>query len=229
MYADAGYDGIKVENMWDAPYTNRTCGPEITAAVTMATKRVVDAAPECKVGAQIVAGCSEETLAAAFTAGAHFIRSECLVFSHIADEGLINANGAELMRYRKHMGMEDVQIFTDIQKKHSSHAITADLPLKEWAHNAEYALADGIIVTGSGNAQQTNADHIEQAKEGVTKIPVIVGSGVTPDTLEHVWQADGFIVGSWLKKDHFWQNDLSQDNVQALKNRFDALMEKSFG
>lgn len=50
--------------------------------------------------------------------GLDFIRAEGFVFSHVADEGLLNACAGELLRYCRHIGAEHVQIFTDIKKKH---------------------------------------------------------------------------------------------------------------
>lgn len=50
--------------------------------------------------------------------GLDFIRAEGFVFSHVADEGIINACAGDLLRYRKHIGAENIQIFADIKKKH---------------------------------------------------------------------------------------------------------------
>lgn len=50
--------------------------------------------------------------------GLDFIRAEGFVFSHVADEGLLNACAGDLLRYRKQIGADGVQIFTDIKKKH---------------------------------------------------------------------------------------------------------------
>lgn len=50
--------------------------------------------------------------------GLDYIRAEGFVFSHIADEGLMNACAGPLLRYRKHIGADHIQIFTDIKKKH---------------------------------------------------------------------------------------------------------------
>jgi predicted TIM-barrel enzyme len=45
-----------------------------------------------------------------------FIRAEGFVFSHVADEGLMNACAGQLLRYRKQLGIEEkVAIFTDIK------------------------------------------------------------------------------------------------------------------
>lgn len=58
-----------------------------------------------------------------------FIPAEGFVFSHVADEGVMNSCAGELLRYRKQIGAENIQIYTDVKKKHSSHAITADISL----------------------------------------------------------------------------------------------------
>lgn len=51
-------------------------------------------------------------------AGLDFIRAEGFVFSHVADEGLLDACAGDLLRYRKIIGADRVLIFTDIKKKH---------------------------------------------------------------------------------------------------------------
>ncbi len=63
-------------------------------------------------------GANKEGLAVAKAAGGNFIRAEGFVFSHVADEGWMDACAGDLLRYRKTIGAEDVLIFTDIKKKH---------------------------------------------------------------------------------------------------------------
>ena len=46
------------------------------------------------------------------------MRVEGFVFSHVADEGWIDACSGELMRYRRSIGANNVLVFTDIKKKH---------------------------------------------------------------------------------------------------------------
>ena len=53
-----------------------------------------------------------------FLSGLDFMRAEGFVFSHVADEGLLNACAGDLLRYRRQIGAEHIQIFTDIKKKH---------------------------------------------------------------------------------------------------------------
>ena len=58
------------------------------------------------------------TIFAYSTKGLQFIRAEGFVFSHVADEGLMNACAGDLMRYRREIDAEDIMVFTDVKKKH---------------------------------------------------------------------------------------------------------------
>ena len=51
-------------------------------------------------------------------------------------------------------------------------------------------------------------------------VPVYVGSGVTPDNLERYPHADGFIIGSSVKKDGHWANVLDAARVKAVADAF---------
>jgi predicted TIM-barrel enzyme len=63
----------------------------------------------------------------AHAAGLDFIRAEGYAYAHVADEGIIEASAAKLLRHRRMIGAERVQVWADVKKKHSAHAITADV------------------------------------------------------------------------------------------------------
>ena len=51
-----------------------------------------------------------------FCVSFQYVRAEGFVFSHVADEGLMNACAGQLLRYRKQLGIDDkVAIYTDIK------------------------------------------------------------------------------------------------------------------
>ena len=145
LYEQNGLDAIILENMHDVPYLNQQVGPEITASMTaIATEVNTNISMPC--GVQILAEANKEALAVAQASGCDFIRVEGFVYSHIADEGLMNACAGELMRYRAMIGAEDIAVFADIKKKHSSHAITSDLDIKDFAdqQGVEYTMPKRI-------------------------------------------------------------------------------------
>lgn len=67
---------------------------------------------------QVLAGGNNEAMAIAHSTGMDFIRCEGFVFGHVADEGYIDSCAGSLMRYRRNIGADNVQIFCDIKKKH---------------------------------------------------------------------------------------------------------------
>jgi hypothetical protein len=222
MLRDGGFDAVMLENMHDAPYLNRAVGPEICACMAVALAAVRDAV-DCPLGVQVLAGANREALAAALASGAQFIRAEGFVFAHVADEGIIASDAGELLRYRKAIGAESIAVFADIKKKHSSHAITSDVDLAETAHAAEFFGADGVVVTGVATGSPTNADDLRSARHG-TRLPILVGSGVTPESLGCLWElADAFIVGSSLKAGGEWCNDMEADRVAVMVSAAAAL------
>jgi uncharacterized protein len=202
LLMEAGFDGLIIENMHDAPYLLRQAGPEIVAAMTEIGCRVREAMGDAPapLGVQILAGANEAALAVAHVIGAQFIRAEGFVFASVADEGLIkDADAGPLLRYRKLIGAEGVKIFADIKKKHSSHAITCDVDVGETAKAAEFFGADGVIITGIATGQAIRLDDLGTARVA-TRLPLIVGSGVTPDSVANLFAyADALIVGSWYK------------------------------
>lgn len=215
--AELGFDGLIVENMGDRPYLRREVGPEIVAAVTAACLAVRRAVPDLPLGVQILAGANEEAMAVAHCVGADFVRVEGFVFASVADEGLLEeASAGQLLRYRKRIGAESVSIVADIKKKHSSHAITADVSLAESARAAQFCGADGVIVTGSSTGQRTAPEDLREAA-AASELPVLVGSGVTPEQWPDLSEnALGMIVGSYLKVDGQWRNDIDPARCEQL-------------
>ncbi|XP_068116029.1 uncharacterized protein F13E9.13, mitochondrial-like [Hyperolius riggenbachi] len=223
LYKKAGIDGVIVENMHDIPYS--LCpGPEITAAMATICAAVRQACPGLPLGVQILACANQQALAVALAAGLDFIRAEGFVFSHIADEGLVNACAGDLLRYRKAIGAEHIQIFTDIKKKHSSHAVTADVSVSETAKAAEFFLSDGVILTGSATGQEADPRELQGVQRAV-HIPVLVGSGVTEDNVEKFIEANGLIIGSHFKDGGDWRNGVNYDKVISFMDKVRRLRE----
>ena len=217
LLADAGFDAVLIENMHDAPYIDGPQSPEITAAMTAVACSIRETLPKLPLGVQVLSRGHREALSIALASRAQFIRCENFVYSHIADEGLMaKAEAGPLLRYRKAINAEHIHIYTDVQKKHACHAITADLSLQDWVHGAEFFGSDGIIITGARTGQPTDLTDVRTARE-CTALPVLVGSGVNPDTLEQtLLYSDAVIVGSWIKFDGHWANEPEPKRVKAI-------------
>lgn len=221
VYREAGVDGVIVENMHDVPYFGGEVGPEIVAAMTAIA---VEVKQECglPVGVQILAGANIEAMAVAHAAGLDFIRAEGYAYAHVADEGLIQASAAELLRYRRMIGAADVQVWADVKKKHAAHAITADVSLGETAETVEFMGADCVIVTGSVTGKPPAVADVDEAKSHCG-LPVFLGSGITETNIGEFYErADGFIIGSAFKVDGLWSNTIDPARVSRVMNAVNA-------
>eukprot|EP00062_Callorhinchus_milii_P005287 gi/632944569/ref/XP_007887577.1/ PREDICTED: uncharacterized protein F13E9.13, mitochondrial-like [Callorhinchus milii] len=221
VYLSAGIDGLIVENMHDLPYT-MTIGPEVTATMSAVCTAVRQSCPNLLLGVQILSAANHQAMAVALAAGFDFIRVEGFVFSHIADEGLLNACAGDLLRYRKQIGAEHIQVFTDIKKKHSSHAVTSDISLPETAKAAEFFLSDGVVLTGTATGMQADPEELKEVKQAV-RIPVLIGSGVTHENLEHYTDASALIIGSHFKKGGYWANEVDSERIKKFMEKMHHL------
>lgn len=225
-YAQAGLDGLLIENMHDVPYLNGIVGPEVVAAMTavgVAVRRV----STLPLGVQILAAANREALAVALACGAAYVRVENFAYAHIADEGLMpTAEAGPLLRYRKAIGAEHIQVIADVKKKHSSHAITSDVSLEEAARTSEFFGADGLIVTGTATGRPAVVEDVAAVKAAV-RVPVWIGSGLTPDNLTDYWpHADVFVVGSYFKVDGLWSNAIDPQRVAKFVGAAETLRAK---
>lgn len=220
LYAEAGFHGLLIENMHDRPYLKGRAGPETVASMAVVGHEVRRAVP-LPLGVQVLAGANQEALAVALACGAAFVRVEGFVFAHVADEGLIEAGAGELLRFRRAIGAEGVRVFADVKKKHSAHALTADVDVAETARAAEFFGADGVVVTGTATGRAAHPADVAVVA-GATALPTLVGSGVAPDNLAQYAPADAFIVGSSVKQDGVWSGPLDRARLAALVRAFAA-------
>ncbi|MBO0860727.1 MAG: BtpA/SgcQ family protein [Chloracidobacterium sp.] len=215
IYRDCGVDGVIIENMHDTPYLRGSVGPEIVAAMAIigATVKTESRLPT---GIQILAGANIEAMAVAHAANLDFIRAEGFAFAHVADEGVIQSSAATLLRYRKMIGADRVQVWADIKKKHSSHAITADISLGATAEAVEFMRADAVIITGSVTGDAPKLADAMEAKAHC-RLPALLGSGVDADNIADFFQtADGFIIGSFFKAGGKWANPVEAERVKSM-------------
>ncbi|MBX2977004.1 MAG: BtpA/SgcQ family protein [Ignavibacteriaceae bacterium] len=219
IYKKHNIDTIMIENMHDVPYLNRVTGPETTAIMSVVLYEIKKEL-NLNCGIQILAGANKEAIASAKAAQADFIRAEGFVYSHVADEGIISSDAGELLRYRKQIDAENISVFTDIKKKHSSHSITNDTSIVETAKAAEFFLSDGVIITGSSTGEKPSIEEIIDVKKNI-QIPVLAGSGIDAENV-HKYKpyCDGIIIGSYFKKEGKWFNELDEERIENFMKIF---------
>lgn len=215
IYAEAGFHGLILENTHDRPYVKGAAnGPEIVAAMSIIGDAIRRATP-LPLGIQVLAGANRAAIAVAHACGAAFVRVEGFVFAHVADEGLIESSAGDLLRYRRAIGAESVLVFGDIKKKHSAHAITADVDIVETAKAAEFFSIDGVVVSGPATGSPADPEEV-RAVSGAVSVPTLIGSGITPENIARYGGADAFIVGSSVKSDGVWSGVLDAARTRAV-------------
>lgn len=218
IYAKSGFDAIILENMHDVPYLKGRVYPETIAAMTAVSCEVRKKLPDMKLGIQILSAANREALGVAISAKLDFLRVEGYTFAHVADEGIIESCAAELIRLRDYLKATDIKILADIKKKHSAHAITSDVSIEETAETAEFMLADGVVITGVATGKEPDLEELKSTKK-VTELPVLLGSGITPDNVNKYYKyTDGIIIGSYCKVDGFWKNAVSLERCHLFMN-----------
>lgn len=222
IYAKAGFHGLILENTHDRPYLKGAAvGPEIVSAMSIVGAEIRRAVP-LPLGIQVLAGANRAAMAVAHACGAAFVRVEGFVFAHVADEGLIESSAGDLLRYRRAIGADDVLVFADVKKKHSAHAITADVDIAETAKAAEFFSVDGVVVSGAATGSPADPDEVEAVSAAV-HVPTLIGSGITAENLGRFRAADAFIVGSSVKSDGVWSGTLDPARTRALVDALGAL------
>ncbi|MBT5532823.1 BtpA/SgcQ family protein, partial [Candidatus Poribacteria bacterium] len=214
--ADAGANGIIVENFGDVPFFPAAVPAVTVAAITALTRAVRDeiraAVP---VGVNVLRNDANAALAVATVAGAEFIRVNVHAGAMVTDQGIIQGRAAETLRERTRLGASTL-IFADVAVKHAA-PLGSDVPIAELAEEAfERGLADAIIVTGAGTGKQTSRDDLTRVRDALPDAPLLVGSGVTVDDVRDVVRiADGVIVGTALKRDAAVTNPVDEERARA--------------
>jgi membrane complex biogenesis BtpA family protein len=214
-YRVAGVDCLIVENHGDIPFAKPDAlGPETAAAMAVITE-AVRARTGLPVGVNVLANGAKMALAVAKASRAGFVRVNQWANAYVANEGFIEGPAGAATRYRAWLRARDIRIFADVHVKHGAHAVTADRSIAELARDAEFFDADVAIATGQRTGDAAAMDELQAIAEGCA-LPVMVGSGVTPENVGDILSvAAGVIVASWLKTDGVWWNPVDPDRLRT--------------
>lgn len=209
-----GMQGVIVENYGDVPFTaGRVEAATVAAmAVVVAEVRRAVALP---VGVNVLKSDSRSGLAIAAATGARFIRVNVHTGVVVADQGLVHSDAYSTLRDRRLLAA-DVKIFADVQAKHGLPLVPTELE-QEAKDSVSRGLADALVVSGKATGEETPMEEVKRVRAAVPSTPLLVGSGVTPDTVRALLSvADGAIVGTFLKRDGKLANPVDPDRVRRL-------------
>ena len=217
-------DGLIVENYRDAPFYPHSLPPETVAALAAVTREVVRVA-HVPVGVNALRNDAQAALAIATATEAAFIRVNVHMGVVTSDQGIIQGMSHETLRLRAAL-RSSVLIFADVGVKHATPLGTRGLVL-ETRDLSERGLVDALIVSGVWTGAETSPDDIALVRQHTT-LPVLLGSGATPENLHCVYnQVDGLIVGSTFKQAGQAENMVEEARVKAFTAARQALEQVS--
>lgn len=210
-----GMHGLLVENHGDIPFRKpENLGHETAAFMAVVADRI-SREFDVPMGINVLANAPMTAFAVAAASGAAFIRVNQWANAYVANEGFIEGRAAEALRYRSNLRVEGIRVFADSHVKHGSHAIVADRSLGELTRDLAFFDADAVIATGQRTGDGAPLGEIE-AVRAATHLPVLAGSGVTPESVVPMLErVDAVIVGSSLKEGGVWWNPVEARRVVA--------------
>lgn len=212
---EGGIDAVLVENYGDVPFSAGRVEPATIAAMAVIVAALRAAWPTLPLGVNVLKNDARAALAVATAAGAQFMRVNVHAGAVVADQGLVQTDAYHTLRDRRMLGA-DVRLFADVQGKHAVPLAPVDLELeaRDLVHRG---LADALVVSGRATGEATALADVKRVRSAVPNVPLLVGSGVTPDTVAELLSvADGVIVGTFVKRDGNVSHPVDPDRVRRL-------------
>ncbi len=208
---DGGVDGLLFCNEYSIPYTK-----SVNRVVVAAFSDVIG---ELKSMIKLPFGvtCAADwkaTFDIAAATGASFVRAHY----HGANVGVYGINDydpGDVERHRYYVGCGKTKVLTAVLQEGTRQI--ADRPLEDVIRTLTFNVnPDGLLIYSSTPGSSIDLDLVNTVKK-VTSAPVLASNGVKPDTVAEILKyADGCIVGTGIKYDGNFYNQVDPDRVKEL-------------
>lgn len=215
VLVDGGIDALLVENYGDVPFSTGRVEAATVAAMAVIAREIRLALPRAILGVSMLKNDPRAAVAVATAVGAAFIRVNVHAGAVVADQGIIQSDAYHTLRDRRLLA-SDVRIFADVGGKHATPLVPVEIEqtARDLVHRS---LADALVVSGRTTGDATPMADVKRVRSAVPDVPLLAGSGVTPETAAELLSiADGLIVGTWLKRDGDVRNSVDPARVRRL-------------
>jgi hypothetical protein len=223
LFIQSGVDALIVENFRDIPFYPERVPHETVAAMAAICREIRNRTRPVglPLGVNVLRNDADAALSIAATVGAQFIRVNVHNAAALTDQGVVQGRAYDTLRKRNTL-RAPVLIMADVAVKHAVQL--APIPLAiETRDLTERSLADALIVSGTGTGAATDLNDLRVVKEN-THLPVWIGSGTTPSNIRPLNAlADGFIVGSYFKRDGKAEHPVDASRIKDFMQVFQAL------
>ncbi|MFA5624203.1 MAG: BtpA/SgcQ family protein [Bradymonadales bacterium] len=227
--AEGKADAMILENFGSTPFpkgnASQAIPPQHTAIMSIIARSIKRRFPDIPLGINCLRNDAKAALGIALAADADFIRVNVHTGAYITDQGIIEGDAYETLRFRQLLGAEHIAILADVLVKHAKPL--APISASEATTDTlERGLADGVIVTGSGTGQAVDRRTLEEVHEAAGHKPVLIGSGAKHDTLSiYAPFICGAIVGTSLKYEGKVENHVDPERVKRMAATFEQLVK----
>lgn len=213
-YERGGAHAVIIENFGDLPFSKSNVPAETIAAMS-AAGCAIRAAVNLPIGFNVLRNDACAAIALCAACGGSFVRVNVHTGAMLTDQGLIEGDAYQTLRYRRRIA-PGAEIFADVHVKHA-------VPLGDWTledaarDTTERGLADGLIVSGVGTGHAADLAEVERVYRVCPKAKLLVGSGVNSANIQaYLKLVDGVIVGTSLKRDGKLADPVDSRRVAAL-------------
>jgi hypothetical protein len=198
---EGGVHALMVENFGDVPFSAGKVAQHTVACMTRVIYEIRSKFPSVPLGVNVLRNDGMAALAVAVATGSQFIRVNVLSGARLTDQGIIEGCSYELLRARRELGADHIEILADVDVKHSYPLAPVAIE-QEVSDMFDRALAQAVIVSGSGTGGAVDIGKLRNVKAKAGSRPVLLGSGLTEASMGQLLAiADGAIVGTALKFD----------------------------
>lgn len=216
IYSECGIHGVIVENYHDVPFFPGRVPAETVAGMAVAAREIKKEIRNIPLGINVLRNDALSAIAIAVASGAEFIRVNVHSGAMLTDQGIIQGQAHDTLRMRRQLH-PNLHILADVLVKHAAPLVDRGIE-NEVSDLEERGKADGIIVSGTGTGKETDIDRLRKVKNA-TRLPVWIGSGITAENLSRYAEfADGFIVGTYFKKNGLIKESPDRERILRLMN-----------
>lgn len=216
----AGFDAIIIENFGDSPFYSNRVPPETISSFTYVANKVSEMVT-IPFGINVLRNDGFAAVAIANTVGANFIRVNVFISAALTDQGIIQGEAAQLVRYRNNLN-EDISILADVSVKHS-YPLTGTKPelVQEIKEAYFRGKADAIILSGTETGAPPEVDDILRIKSEIKNIPLVLGSGAGKSNIQQFKKVfNAIIIGTSIKKGKVTTNPVDLSKAKEMIKSF---------
>lgn len=204
-----GVDGILFANEFSLPYQ-----PKVDYVTVAAMARIIgELRSEIRVPYGVnIASNPLAAIDLAVATDAYFVRA-AFTGAYLSEAGIINTDVAQAVRRRMQLNSTRIKMLYKVNpesdvylEQRSIQKITKSILF--------HCFPDGLCVSGSGAGSETGDSILKEVKEVSGDVPVFCNTGCTAQNVaQKLDVVDGVCVGTALKKDGKFQNQVDQKRV----------------